>query len=226
MPSYFANIGPTRGPVRFGNFPYAIGVLESRGNNMPVGMAFEAGRTDGGLAVWRLVVDGAEVPGLFVIVDREFRPVGWTRLPTAPSAGKLVMLGRPSGRGCRPGRSLAVRASRSRRVHGSPSGARFRCDSPRMTTRRWMIAEAILGLMMGGSVGGYRLKRRRDHFLGLAQYHGVRADGDGHFLPSRRATGGDPASEESYARHIRLARKYERAARYPWLAVELDPPEP
>ena len=26
--------------------------------------------------------------------------------------------------------------------------------------------------------------------------------------------------------HASLARKYERAARYPWLPVEPDPPEP
>ncbi len=68
--SYFTNIGPKSGLVRYGDFPFAIGVLGSRGNNMPIGMAFEAGRTDGGLAIWRLIVDGAEVPGRFNIVDR------------------------------------------------------------------------------------------------------------------------------------------------------------
>jgi hypothetical protein len=42
---------------------------------MPIGMAFGVGRTDGGLELWQLVVDGEDVPGRFVIVNREFRQV-------------------------------------------------------------------------------------------------------------------------------------------------------
>ena len=42
---------------------------------MPIGMASQIGRTEGGLAVWRLTVEGDDVPGRWVIVDREFRPV-------------------------------------------------------------------------------------------------------------------------------------------------------
>jgi hypothetical protein len=38
-------------------------------------MAFEVGWTDGGLAVGRLTVRGADVPGRRVIIDREFRLV-------------------------------------------------------------------------------------------------------------------------------------------------------
>jgi hypothetical protein len=34
----------------------------------------ESGRNGDGLAVWRLSVHGADVPGRFVIVDREFKP--------------------------------------------------------------------------------------------------------------------------------------------------------
>ena len=33
---------------------------------MPIGMAFASGRTEGGLPVWRLTVDGDDVPGLFI----------------------------------------------------------------------------------------------------------------------------------------------------------------
>ncbi len=42
---------------------------------------------------------------------------------------------------------------------------------PRMTTRRWMIAVAVVALAMGGFVGGVRLKRRRDAFLARIRFH-------------------------------------------------------
>jgi len=35
----------------------------------------------------------------------------------------------------------------------------------RMTTRRWMIAVAVVGLLLGVVVGGQRLKQRRDYYL-------------------------------------------------------------
>jgi len=71
---YFTNCGPERGPVRYHELPGAIGVLEAPDRHMPIGMAFEVGRTADGLAVWRLVIDGDDIPGRWVIVDREFRP--------------------------------------------------------------------------------------------------------------------------------------------------------
>ena len=42
---------------------------------------------------------------------------------------------------------------------------------PRMTTRRWMVAVAVVALVMGEIVGGVRLTRRRDLFVRLAQFH-------------------------------------------------------
>jgi hypothetical protein len=39
---------------------------------MPIGLASEIGRTEGGLAVWSLPVHGADVPGRWVIIDRRF----------------------------------------------------------------------------------------------------------------------------------------------------------
>jgi hypothetical protein len=63
------------GPVRYRQVPDAIGVLEALDQPMPIGMASEIGRTEGGLAVWRLTVRGADVPGRWVIIDREFRLV-------------------------------------------------------------------------------------------------------------------------------------------------------
>jgi hypothetical protein len=75
MATYFTNCGPAKGPIRDRDFPFAIGVL-AEGELMPIGMAFGAGRTDDVIAVWRLTVHGAEVPGRWIVVDREFRPVG------------------------------------------------------------------------------------------------------------------------------------------------------
>jgi hypothetical protein len=43
---------------------------------MPIGMAPGARWRDDGAALWRLTVHGAEVPGLWVVIDREFRPAG------------------------------------------------------------------------------------------------------------------------------------------------------
>jgi hypothetical protein len=42
---------------------------------MPIGMASEIGRSEGGLAVWVLAVQGANVPGRWVIIDRRCVPV-------------------------------------------------------------------------------------------------------------------------------------------------------
>ena len=71
---YFTNAsGP--GPVRYGQLPGSIGVLEAPDKPMPIGMASAIGRTEGGLAVWSLNVDGADVPGRWVIIDGRFVPV-------------------------------------------------------------------------------------------------------------------------------------------------------
>jgi hypothetical protein len=41
----------------------------------------------------------------------------------------------------------------------------------RTTKRRWMIAIALVGMLMGGIVGGIRLKGRRDCFASQQDYH-------------------------------------------------------
>jgi hypothetical protein len=72
MVRYFAHITPA-GPVRSGQFLFAIGVLESPDKSMPIGMAFGAGRTESGLELWQLFIHGEDVPGRFVIVNWELR---------------------------------------------------------------------------------------------------------------------------------------------------------
>ena len=72
MESFTNASGP--GPVRVGQLPGSIGVLEALDKPMPIGMASQIGRTEDGLAVWSLNVDGADVPGRGVIIDGRFVP--------------------------------------------------------------------------------------------------------------------------------------------------------
>ena len=74
MSHYFARISAA-GPVRYGKVPGSIGVLEDPGKPMPIGMANCTGRDPAGLAVWRLTVHDADMPGRWIIVDREFQQV-------------------------------------------------------------------------------------------------------------------------------------------------------
>jgi hypothetical protein len=73
---YFASITSisTSGPIRSGQFPFDI-IVVGAPDSGAIGMAFGTGRTNDGLARWRLTVHGIDVPGQWVIVDREFRPV-------------------------------------------------------------------------------------------------------------------------------------------------------
>jgi hypothetical protein len=110
---------------------------------------------------------------------------------------------------------------------------------PRMTTRRWMIAVAAIGLIIGA---GVLLKQRRDYFLALVQSHQKEVASSmarANALKSRfgdtsgmtveditRLHGDHDRMIDRADHHASLARKYEDAARYPWLPVEPDPPEP
>ncbi len=110
---------------------------------------------------------------------------------------------------------------------------------PRMTTRRWMVVVAVVALAISG---GLRLKQRRDYFLSLARSHEQKmpsSTAEGKAWKSRFGSTSRISSEEimllgrDFDRlmnradyHASLARKYRRAARFPWLSVEPDPPEP
>jgi hypothetical protein len=111
---------------------------------------------------------------------------------------------------------------------------------PRMTMWRWMVAVAVvIGPMIGGGV--LLVRQRRDYFLTLAQSHHNEAAASmarGTALKSRLASKSEMSAEvgqlyRDYERmmdranhHTAMAHKYEHAARYPWLLVEPDPPEP
>jgi hypothetical protein len=75
MAVYFTNRGPKHGPYSYRNAPAAIDVLEAPDRPMPIGVARPIGPDGAGLAVWKLTVRDAELPGLWTVVDRESRPV-------------------------------------------------------------------------------------------------------------------------------------------------------
>jgi hypothetical protein len=69
---YFTNAS-TQGRVRYRQLvASAIGVIEAADKNVLIGMAYHIGRSTDGLALWRLKVQGADVPGKFIIEDGRF----------------------------------------------------------------------------------------------------------------------------------------------------------
>jgi hypothetical protein len=103
----------------------------------------------------------------------------------------------------------------------------MRLTRARFTIRRMMVVVAVIALLLGAAA----ILRRQAHLQQLADYHAetarqlrsshgsiIRPDGAYVHVPLT------PPRLADY--HEDLARKYERAARYPWLPVEPDPPEP
>ena len=70
---YFAHISQY-GPVKYGQVPGSIGVLESLDQFMPIGEATCRTWDGNGLAIWTIRIGKQEIPGRWIIVDREFRP--------------------------------------------------------------------------------------------------------------------------------------------------------
>jgi len=73
MTRYFAHISQ-KGPIRCGDVPGSIGVLDSSDQFMPIGEAYCVTWDENGLAMWTLRIGKEEITGRWVIVDREFRP--------------------------------------------------------------------------------------------------------------------------------------------------------
>lgn len=80
----------------------------------------------------------------------------------------------------------------------------------RFTIRWLMIAVAIVGITCAWGIMRLRYER-------LASYHNALSLGL-HFQ--------SPAESRRTDHHAALRAKYKRAARYPWLPVSPDPPEP
>jgi hypothetical protein len=77
-PRYFTNIGPAKGSILSRDRYGASGVMATRDNHIPIGMALGVTWDDQGRQLLRLTVNKVELPGLWVVVNREFR-----RWPTA-----------------------------------------------------------------------------------------------------------------------------------------------
>jgi hypothetical protein len=108
-----------------------------------------------------------------------------------------------------------------------------------MTMRRWMIAVAGVAVLIGAAM---EMNGRSRRFARLAAHHSRGAME--HFSVLMGFGGGPPPSpddlppgargpvrelrreQDLHLYHLALSRKYERAARYPWLPVAPDPPEP
>ena len=113
---------------------------------------------------------------------------------------------------------------------------------PRMTTRRWMVAVAVIAL----AIATVRIRERSLTYRRKAAYHAdvaMQGSRAGRFDDRRgvvlRNSGPGPFNAPSRPwqiivildprqidHHGKMARKYEQAARYPWLPVEPDSPEP
>ncbi len=72
MSRFFAHISQD-GPIRYGTVPGSIGVLDAPDQPMPIGEATCRAHDKNGMAVWTLRIGKQEIPGHWIIVDREFR---------------------------------------------------------------------------------------------------------------------------------------------------------
>jgi hypothetical protein len=104
---------------------------------------------------------------------------------------------------------------------------------PRMTTRRWMIAVAIVAIGFGALI----LVHRSRSYAALAALH---ADAENECRRIVEAAEGFALdapiwrgwvtnarrSRRLLPYHAALRRKYDLASRRPWFAVEPDPPQP
>jgi hypothetical protein len=89
-----------------------------------------------------------------------------------------------------------------------------------------MVAVAIVAFAMAGAT----LVRRSNRFRALAKDQAEAEVMSLAYADDERGEGGAPQrvarGEQMADCHRKLRIKYQRAARYPWLPVEPDPPEP
>lgn len=88
----------------------------------------------------------------------------------------------------------------------------------RMTTRRWMIAVAIIGIMLGAET----LRRRRAFALAMAARH--RDEHRRWTTTSLYRTERPPWLFLYVKQRIEMEEKWMEAASHPWHTVEPDPP--
>ena len=116
---------------------------------------------------------------------------------------------------------------------------------PRMTTRQWMIAVAVVGIVLAGVE---RMFRQSDLYRQRAYHHAIMEATDGgrycslfiffddevcpFKLPAGTPAGTDgllghdARADARQLYHHRMYHKWLRAASRPWLPIEPDPREP
>jgi hypothetical protein len=73
--AYYTNTGPKSGPFLYRDtMGAAIGVMDAPNKLMPIGAAIPTGANNQGVALWRVFIGNVEQHGLWIVVDREFRP--------------------------------------------------------------------------------------------------------------------------------------------------------
>ena len=96
----------------------------------------------------------------------------------------------------------------------------------RISLRMLMALVAIAALIMAGVV----LVKRSSEFGALAEEQEESEMASIEYADDARGESGDPQrvarGEQMAAYHRELRIKYERAATYPWLPIERDPPPP
>jgi hypothetical protein len=86
---YFANVGPKSGPILWRDGHGTIDVLLASGDRSAIGRAEPVGQTEGGIALWVLIVRGEVLPGRWLVLGREFRPLrGGGRAPRRDPHGR------------------------------------------------------------------------------------------------------------------------------------------
>ena len=106
----------------------------------------------------------------------------------------------------------------------------------RMTTRRWLIAVAVASLVMASGRLLWLSSVYRKAALVHAAYENVartlqtlgmemEIEPESGAINAQRAADAS-VNQKAAESHAARKRKYERAARFPWLPVEPDPPAP
>jgi hypothetical protein len=92
----------------------------------------------------------------------------------------------------------------------------------RFTMRRMMVAVAVVAMLLCTGMQVSRMSYRA--YIYRLKFSLNRRNADGYARQADRY--GDPRSAARAVHSRILAEKYERAARYPWLPIEPDPPLP
>jgi hypothetical protein len=73
--TYYTDVGPLSGPLCSKHGFLAIRVFGAGPIQEAIGVALAEGQDANGLALWRLTIGEAEMPGTWVVLDRVFRPI-------------------------------------------------------------------------------------------------------------------------------------------------------